>query len=73
MKFLGQQIENPLKETHIYKELPPPEVENTERMTAIIMVLGGHMEVEDSLMMEDIQTKVKDPLTKEDILIEDPW
>ena len=71
MKFLGQLNENPLKETHIYKELPPPEVENTERKKVIMMVLGGHIEVGDPLMKEDILTKVGDPLTKEDTLIED--
>ena len=71
MKFLGQQNENPLKETHIYKELPLPEVENTERMTVIMMVLGGHIEVGDPLIKEDILTKVGDPLTEEDTLIED--
>ena len=71
MKFLGQLNENPLKETYIYKELPPPEVENTGRKKVKMMVLGGHIEVGDPLMKEDILTKVGDPLTKEDILIED--
>ena len=71
MKFLGQLNENPLKETHIYKGLPPPEEENTERKTVIMMVLEGHIEIGDPLIEEDIQTKVGDPLTKEDTLIED--
>ena len=67
MKFLGQLNENPLKETHIYK----PGVENTDRTKVIMMVLGGHIEVGDPLMKEDILTKVEDPLTREDTLIED--
>ena len=71
MKFLGHLHENALKETHIYKELPPPEVENTERKKVIMMVLGGHIEVGNPLMEEDILTKVADPLTEEDTLIED--
>ena len=72
MKFLGQLNENPLKETHIYKELPPPEVENTERKKVTMMVIGGHVEVRDPLMKEDILIKVRDPLIEEDMLIEDP-
>ena len=71
MKFLGQLNENPLKKKHIYKELPPPVVENTERTKVIIMVLGGHIEVGDPLMKEDILTKVQDSLMEEDTLIED--
>ena len=71
IKFLDQLNENPLKETHIYKELPPPEVENTEGKKVTMMVLGGHIEVRDPLMKEDILTKVGDPLTEKDILIED--
>ena len=71
MKFLGQLNENPLKETHIYKGLPPPEEGNTERKTVIMMVLEDHIEIGDPLMKEDILTKVGDPLTKEDTLIED--
>ena len=70
MNFLGQLNENPLKETHIYKELPPPEVENTERKKVIMMVLGDHVEVGDPLMEENILTKVGDPLIKKDTLIE---
>ena len=70
-KFLGQWNENPLKETPIYKELPLPQVENTERMTVIMIVLGGHVEVGDPLMKEDILTKVGHPLTEEDTLIGD--
>ena len=60
-----------LKETHIYKELPPQEVENTERMKVIMMVLGGHIEIGDPLMKEDILAKVGGPLTEEDTLMED--
>ena len=71
MKFLGQLNDNHLKETHIYKELPLPEAENTERKKVIMMGLGGHVEVGDPLMKEDILTRVGDLLTEEDILIED--
>ena len=71
MKFLGQLNENPLKETHLYKELPPPEIENTERKKVTMIVIGGHVEVGDPLLKEDILIKVGDPLIKEDILIED--
>ena len=38
----------------------------------MMMVLEGCTEIGDPLREEDIQTKVKDPLTKEDTLIEDP-
>ena len=82
MKFLGQLNENPLKETHIYKELPPPEEENTERTKVIMMVLGGHVEVGDpltkedtlieDLLVEDILIKIEDLLEEEDTLVEDP-
>ena len=71
MRFLGQLNENPLKETHIYKGLLPPEEENTEGKTVIMIVLEGHIETGDPLIEEDIQTKVGDPLTEEDTLIED--
>ena len=71
MKFLGQLNENPLQETHKYKELLPLEEENTERKTVIMIVLEGHIEIGDSLIGEDIQTKVGDSLTEEDTLIED--
>ena len=36
-----------------------------------MMVLEGHIEIEDPLMKEDILTKVGDPQTEEDTLIED--
>ena len=36
-----------------------------------MMVLGGHIEIGDPLMKEDILAKVGDPLTEEDTLIED--
>ena len=71
MKFLGQPNENPLKETHIYKGLPPPEEENIERKTVITMALESHIGIGGPLMKEDILTKVGDPLTEEDTLIED--
>ena len=71
MKFLGQPNENPLKETHIYKGLSLLEEENIERKTVIMMVLEGHVGIRDPLMKEDILTKVGDPLTKKDTLIED--
>ena len=35
-----------------------------------VMVIGGHIEVGDPLMKEDILIKVGDPLIEEDILIE---
>ena len=35
------------------------------------MILGGHIEVGDPLMKEAFLAKVGDPLTEEDILIED--
>ena len=38
--------QDPLKGTHIYKGLPPPEEENTERKTVMMMVLEGHVEME---------------------------
>ena len=60
-----------LKETYIYKGLPPLEEENTERKKVIMMVLGDHMEVGVPLIKEDILTKVRDPLTEENTLIED--
>ena len=37
-----------------------------------MMVLEGHIEIGDPLIEGDFQTKVGDPLTEEDILIEDP-
>ena len=37
-----------------------------------MMVLEGHIEIGDPLIEGDIQTKVGDPLTEEDTLIEDP-
>ena len=39
---------------------------------AIMMVLEGHIEIRDPLIEGDIQTKVGDPLTEEDTLMEDP-
>ena len=71
LKFLGQQKEKPLKETPVFKELPPLEVENTERMIVIMMVLEDHVEGGDPLMKGDILAKVEDPLTEEGTLIED--
>ena len=41
------------------------------RKTVIMMVLEGHIEIGDPLIEEDIQTKVGDPLTEENTLIED--
>ena len=37
-----------------------------------MMVLEGHIEIRDPLIEGDIQTKVGDPLTEEDTLMEDP-
>ena len=36
------------------------------------MVLEGHIEIGDALIEGDIQTKVGDPLTEEDTLMEGP-
>ena len=36
-----------------------------------MIALEGHIEIGDPLIGEDIQTKVGDPLTEEDTLIED--
>ena len=70
-KFLGQQNENPLKETHIYKELPLPEVENTERMTVIMIVLGGLHRSQRPPNEGRYPNQGGRPLTEEDTLIED--
>ena len=56
----------------MYKGLPPPEEENTERETVIMMVLEGDIEIRDPMIEGDIQTKVGDPLTEEDTLMKDP-
>ena len=37
-----------------------------------MMVLEGHIEIRDPLREGHIQTKVGDPLTEEDTLMEDP-
>ena len=37
----------------------------------MMMIIEGHIEIRDSLREGDTQTKVGDPLTKEDTLIED--
>ena len=50
----------------------PCQGENIQEETAIIMVLEGHIEIGDPLREGDIQTKVGDPLMKEDTLMEDP-
>ena len=39
--------------------------------SAMMMIIEGHIEIGDPLREGDIQTKVGDPLTKEDTLIED--
>ena len=54
------------------KGVPQQEEENTQEKTVIMMVLEGHIEIGDPLIDEDIQTKVGDPLTEEDTLMEDP-
>ena len=38
---------------------------------AMMMIIEDHIEIEDPLREGDIQTKVGDPLTEEDTLIED--
>ena len=48
------------------------EEENTWEKMAIMRVLEGHIGIGDPLIEGDIQTKVGDPLTKEDTLMEDP-
>ena len=37
----------------------------------MMMIIEGHVEIEDPLREGDIQTKVEDPLTEDDTLIED--
>ena len=37
----------------------------------MMMIIEGHIEIGDPLREGDIQTKVEDPLTEEDTLIED--
>ena len=72
MESLGQLSETPPKETHMYKGLLQQEEENTQETMVIMMVLEGHIEIRDPLIEGDIQTKVGDPLTREDTLMEDP-
>ena len=47
------------------------EGEKIQEETVKIRVLEGHIEIGDPLIEGDIQTKVGDPLTKEDTLMED--
>ena len=44
---------------------------NIQEEIVMMMIIEGHIEIEDPLREEDIQTKVGDPLTEEDKLIED--
>ena len=53
------------------KGLPCQEGGNIQEEMAMIMIIEGHIEIEDPLREGDIQTKVGKPLTEEDILIED--
>ena len=44
---------------------------NIQEEMAMVMIIEGHIEIKDPLRKGDIQTRVGDPLTEEDILIED--
>ena len=44
---------------------------NIQEEIAKMMIIEGHIEIKDPLREGDIKTKVGDPLTKEDTLIED--
>ena len=56
----------------MYKGLLHQEGENIQEETVMMMVLEGCTEIGHPLREVDIQTKVEDPLIKEDTLIEDP-
>ena len=49
----------------------PCEGGNIKEEMVMMMIIEGHAEIKDLLREEDIQTKVADCLTKEDILAED--
>ena len=44
---------------------------NIQEEIAMMMIIEGPIEIEDPLREGDVQTKVRDPLTEEDTLIED--
>ena len=47
------------------------EEENIQRVTVVMMTMGGHGENGDLLIEEDIPIEMEDPLIKEDTLEED--
>ena len=51
--------------------LPHQEGGNIQEEMLLLMIIEGHIEIEDPLREGNIQTKVGDCLTEEDILIED--
>ena len=53
------------------KGLPQQEGGNIQQEMAMMMITEGHIEIKDPLREGDIQTKVGDCLTEEDILIGD--
>ena len=53
------------------KKPPCQEGGNIQGEVVMMMIIEGHIEIEDPLREGDIQIKVEDLLTKEDTLIED--
>ena len=70
MESPDELTETPPKETPTYRELLQQE-ESIWKKTVMVMVLVDHIDIRDPLIEGEILIEVGDPLTKEDILMEE--
>ena len=65
MNGIPRPVEQDSSQGGFYEQRAPI----TQEEAAIVMVLGDHIEIRDSLIGEDILTEVEDPLAEEDTLM----